>query len=166
MSVTRLRGNLAPTSGFLRPTFCGDFAVNFSKETRDRVDAHRYINGCEQLADQPQRCALFAQLDDAIFQRHQLCVTHRWRRRECANSVAKTLRARCDVGRLAHRMHDARRGFGNSLGTLRGKASLPKIFGFIHRSSLIRNAVTGSADGATQICCRGIRVMCSRQRRS
>jgi hypothetical protein len=57
--------------GFFRPTLCGDFAVNFSKETRDRVGADRYVNGCEQLANQRQRCALFAQLDDAIFQRHQ-----------------------------------------------------------------------------------------------
>lgn len=124
-------------------------AVHLGEKARDSIGADRHIDSGEQFANQPQRCAFFAQLDNAVFQRHQLCVTRRWWRRECANSVAKTLRARCDVGRLAHRMHDARRGFGNSLGTLRGKASLPKIFAFIHRGYLIPNAVTGSAAGAT-----------------
>jgi hypothetical protein len=65
---------------------------------------------------------------------------------------------------VVHRMHDARRGFGNSLGTLRGKASLLKIFGFIYRSSLTANAVTGSELGATLMSPRDKRVMCFRRR--
>ena len=52
-----------------------------------------------------------------------------------------------------------------SVAWLRGRASLPKNSWFMHRSSLMRIAVTGSVGGATRIYRRGIRVMCSRQRR-
>ena len=39
---------------FFRPTLRGDFAVNFSKETRDGVDADRNIDSGEQFADKSQ----------------------------------------------------------------------------------------------------------------
>jgi hypothetical protein len=43
----------------------------------DRVGANCHANGCEQFANEPQRCALLPQLDDAIFHQHQRCVA-RW----------------------------------------------------------------------------------------
>jgi hypothetical protein len=42
------------------------FAVHLGQEACDCVGADRYANGCEQLADEPERCALLPQLNDAI----------------------------------------------------------------------------------------------------
>ncbi len=53
------------------------FAAHFSEEPRDRVGADRHVNGCEQFADEPERRAFLPQFDNAILERHQLCVTTR-----------------------------------------------------------------------------------------
>ena len=52
-------------------------AVHLGEEARDRVGADRHADGGEQFANEPERRALLPQLDDAIFERHQLCVTRR-----------------------------------------------------------------------------------------
>lgn len=76
--------------------------MNLGEKARDRVCADCYANSGEQFANHPERRTLLAQLDDAVLEWYQLCVTRRCWRRERADNVAETLRARCDVGGLAH----------------------------------------------------------------
>jgi AhpC/TSA family len=109
-------------------------AESLSEKTRDGVDAHR------------------------------LCITLRCRRRERANRFAETLRARCDVRVVIHAFRSGSANRTVSLVVLRGRASLPKISSFMHRSSLIGNAVNGSVDGAMNVSRFGIRVMCCHRR--
>jgi hypothetical protein len=77
-------------------------AVHLGEKARDRIGADRDASSGEQFANHSERRALLPQLDDAIPERHQLCVTRRRRRRERSDSLVETLRARCDVGGFAH----------------------------------------------------------------
>jgi hypothetical protein len=123
-------------------------ATDVLEKTRDRIASDDHINRREQLADKLQRCAFLTQFQDAFFQRHQFCVTHERRPREYTSGLVEALGAHCVIGRLTHTMRARYRRARIALAVLRGKASLPKILGFIHRSSLTGKAVTGSTIGA------------------
>ncbi len=66
----------------------------------------------------------FAAADNAVFHRHQLCVTRRWRRRERACSLVEALGAIGGIRGCARRSGAGWRQAGTSFALLRGRASL------------------------------------------
>ncbi|MGA7904647.1 MAG: relaxase domain-containing protein [Terrimicrobiaceae bacterium] len=80
----------APTAGSFRRSLWRRTVVHFGEKARDCVRPDSHI---EQFADEPQRGALLPLFHDTVLERHELGVTGRRRRCECASSIVEALRA-------------------------------------------------------------------------